>query len=127
MLEHNFERAIAALAPGRRVTVVIRGKARSLPAAPQPAPVAAPDPLEIAARQLLERDVETRSAVAALTERVGDSVRDVGAAIGTIAAGQIELAQQVKELAGTLHLPVRPVYDASGKIIGAQRVARTGG
>lgn len=40
----------------------------------------------------------------------------------TVAISHSDLAQSVKQLTDTLLLPVKPVYDKSGKLIGAQRV-----
>ena len=40
----------------------------------------------------------------------------------TAAIGQADLAQSVAELTNTLRLPVKPLYDKDGKLIGAQRV-----
>lgn len=123
MLEDNYARAIAALAPGRRVTLVVHGKAVALPATAAPPPVPQPDPLVVASKQLLERDAETRAAIASLADRVGESVRAVDSVLGVVSAGQVELAAQVRELSGTLRLPVKPIYDAAGKLIGARRSA----
>lgn len=40
----------------------------------------------------------------------------------TAVTGKADLAQSVAELADTLRLPVKPIYDKDGKLIGAQRV-----
>lgn len=120
-------RCVAACAPGKRVTVVTPdGKAYALPIVPEPASIASPDPMTIAAKQLLESDAQSR----ALLESVGKNFAEVFArvddSIGAVAVGQAQVAQSVAELSGTLHLSVKPVYDKAGKLIGAQRVKKIG-
>lgn len=116
MLEDNLARAIEACSCGRRVTITLAsGKTYRFPILAQEPEAPAPDPLDVLSRQLLERDAAVRSAV--------DAVKD---AVATVAAGQVDLAQTfeqgVKEIVGTLHLPVVPTkYDKDGRIAEARR------
>lgn len=117
---------VAELAVGRPVTVIVAGKSYPLPIVPVPAPVALPDPMTTAARQLLESDAQGR----AMLETVGKNFAEVFTRterrIEAVAAGQEQIVQSVKELTGTLHLPVKPVYDKAGKLIGAERAKKLG-
>lgn len=109
MLEHNFARAIEACAPGKRVMVMFAsGKSLTLPIVPEPPPLAPPHPLEVLGNQLMERDAAMR-AIALRAEEANAALRS-------------ELAEGVREIVGTLHLPVVPTkYDKDGRIIEARR------
>lgn len=117
-------RAVAALAPGKRVAVVAGGELYVLPAVPAPAPVAPPDPLEVAAAKLLESDAQTRDLLEAVGMKFAEVFARVDESIATVAVGQAEVVQAVTENTRTLHLPVRPRYDADGKVVEAQRVKK---
>lgn len=119
-------RRVAMLAPGKRMTVTVDGKSYALPIAPDPEPVAPPHPLEVVSQQLLARDAETRATLVAVAARADDTLNAVRDAVGAVAAGQDQITKSVNELAGTLHLPVKPIYDKSGKLIGAERVKKSG-
>ena len=118
---------VAACAPGKRITVVTPdGKAYALPIAPEPAPVVPPHPFEAVSQQLLARDAEARAAAASIVERMAGTLNAVREVVGAVAAGQAQVAASVNEMSGTLHLPVKPVYDKAGKLIGAKRVKKLG-
>lgn len=114
MLEDNFARAIAACAPGKRVTVTFAsGKRLALPIAAEPPPP--PNPIDVLSEQLRERDAAT----AEIGLRTTDAIAAMKDAVDGLAT---ELAQGVKEIVGTLHLPVVPTkYDKDGRIIEARR------
>lgn len=115
-------RRVAELAPGKQVTVIVNAKSYDLPHRPPPAPPKPPDPLLEFSQRLLERDLETRAAVAAIAARSDAGISAVKNLVNAVAAGQSQVAESVKELSGTLHLPVKPVYDKAGKLVGAKRV-----
>jgi len=123
---HNVLRAVAALAPGKRVMVLTAAGAHELPLKPPPAKVEPPHPLELVSKQLLERDAEARSTITAVAARADETLNSVKAAVADVAAGQAQVAQCVEQLAATLELPTEPIYDDSGKLIGAQRVKKLG-
>lgn len=123
MSAHSVVRAVAVLAPGKRVSVIARRETYELPERPefhQPAP----DPALLAAKKILESDAQSR----AMLESVGKNFADVFArtdeTLASVAAGQAEVVESVRENTRTLHLPVRPVYDKDGKVIAAQRVEK---
>lgn len=121
----NFLRAVAALAPGRRVTVLTRGNAYELPLTPAPAEVAPPHPMEAASKQLLERDAETRASVASVAEavaRIGETAAAVQAAVAGMVSGQSEVAQSVAKLADVMAMDTVPLYNEKGKLVGTRRV-----
>lgn len=129
MLSRNVLRAVAALAPGRRVLVLAGGDTHELPVKPPAPAVTPPHPLEVMSQQLLERDAETRATVAAVADvvaRMGETAQAVQAAMADVASGQAQVARSVSEIAETMALPTKPVYDAAGKLIGAQRVQKLG-
>lgn len=118
---------IEQCAPGKRIVVSVpSGEVYELPLAPKAAPAEPPNPIETLSKQLLERDAEQRAAVAEANARSDETLAVVKEAIGAVAAGQAQVAESVNEMAGTLHLPVKPVYDKGGKLIGAQRVKKLG-
>jgi hypothetical protein len=122
----NVVRAIAALAPGKSVTVTTpAGITHELPLQTEPQPSAA-DPLQAMSEQLLGRDAETRATVAAVAARADETLNAVKSALVEVAAGHSEIAQSVSKLEGTLHMPVKPVYDRDGKLLYAQRVKKPG-
>lgn len=125
MLPHSLARAVAALAPGKRVTVVSRGAAYELPRVEDQAD-AAVHPLETVATRLLQRDAETRATVAAFSERADQALNAVTAAVAGVAGGQADVARSVQQIAATMAQPVEPVYDDEGKLIGARRVKKLG-
>lgn len=129
MLPHSLVRAVAALAPGKRVRVLAAGDAYELPLKPAPARIEPPHPMEAVSKQLLERDAETRATVAAVADvvaRMGETAQAVQAAVADVASGQAQVARSVSEIADTMALPTKPIYDAAGKLIGAQRVRKLG-
>lgn len=117
MLADSLARAVAACAPGKRVTITFAsGKALVLPIVPEPpAPPPPPHPLEVVSQQLRESEAASRELVA----RVHESM-------ASVAEGQAQLAQGMREVVETLHLPVKPLLDTAGKLIGAKRVANLG-
>lgn len=129
MLSPNVLRAVAALAPGKRVTVLAAGKAYDLPLAPPRARVEPPHPLETMSQQLLERDAETRATVVSVAEavaRMGETATAMQAAVAEVAEGQVQVARSVSEIAETMAMPTMPIYDAAGKLVGARRVKKLG-
>jgi hypothetical protein len=126
-MQPSLLKRIAACAPGKRITVFVpSGEVYELPLAPKAAPVEPPSPIETLSKQLLERDAQARAAAAEANARSDEALTAVKEAIGAVATGQAQVAESVNEMAGTLHLPVKPVYDKSGKLIGAQRVKKLG-
>jgi hypothetical protein len=122
----NAVRLIAQCAPGRRVTVIsARGERYELPLKP-PAAVVVSDPIEELSKQLMQRDAEQRAAMAQVVSevvsRVDVTVGEVKAAVSVLAQTQERAAHSASELARTMAMPVRPIYDANGKLIGAHRV-----
>jgi hypothetical protein len=126
-------KCIAECAPGRRVRAIVRGVAYDLPLLPEPEPVQPPHPLEAVATQLLERDAQTRATVTqvvanveSVLARVDETTNVVKSALSDVAAGQNKIADGMQHIASTLSLPVKPVYDDQGKLVGAQRVKKLG-
>ena len=115
---------VAALAPGKRVTVISGGKAYELPVKPPVLVAEPPHPLEAIAKQLSERDAEIRDLLAAVTSRTEEAITEVKAAVKDVAAGHDKVAQSVDEMTKTLHLPVKPHYDKAGKLEYAKRVKK---
>lgn len=119
----EFVRNIAALAPGKNVTVFADDKAYSLPEPLPPPPLPPPpDPIAEAARAMLERDAENRATIEDVRRALTEVVENVGATVAAVAAGQAEIVESLQENTRTLQLPVRPVYDKAGKLLQAQRV-----
>lgn len=117
---------ITACVPGRRVVVFVADKKVSLPlTAADPAP-AAPSPIEMLAQQLSQRDEETRSVIAEAMARVDKAVQVGAAVVASTAQREAEMAQSIAQITTVLALPVKPVYDKSGKLLGAQRVTTLG-
>ncbi len=118
---------ITACAPGKRITVVMPdGKVYALPRPPEPAPVVPPHPLEAISQQLLARAAEGRAAAASIVESMAGTLNAVREVVGSVTAGQAQVVASINEMSGTLHLPVKPVYDDAGKLIGAKRVKKLG-
>lgn len=122
MQSPNVLRAVALLAPGKRVTVLAAGEAYELPLQPTPAPVEPPHPLETLSNQLLERDAEIRATVAAVAARADETLNAVKAAVGIVSAGQEEVVKSMNENTEALYQPVKPAYFKDGKLMHAQRV-----
>lgn len=114
MSVHNVLRAVAACAPGKRITVFVpSGAMYALPIVPAPPPPPAPPtPIEVLSAQLLERDAQMRASVEEVAARTEE----------TLAAVKAAVEQSTEEIVGTLHLPVKPVYFPDGKLKHAQRV-----
>lgn len=114
--------AAAQLAVGRGVRVLdARGAAYEPPAPPLP-PVVEPDPI---VEQLARIEHGNLAARVALMS-VSAGLADVTQAVQAVASGQGAIASGVAGVEATLRAPVEPVYDGSGKIIGAQRRAKKG-
>lgn len=109
-------RCTAECAPGKRVQVVTRDGTWNLPHVPVPV-VVPPHPLEVVATQLLEHDERTRAHVAT----VADTAGVLRATLAEVTEGQVRIAEGIRSLAATMAAPVEPVYNAQGKLIGAQR------
>jgi len=122
-------RSIAALAPGKRVTVIVRGRAHELPVVPEAHPVA---PERDVGQEFLERNAQTAEAVEGAVRNIQEVVREVGASVGAInaalerlAAEQSEAVSGIKGVVAALARPVRPVYDkVTGRLVGAVRDAQ---
>lgn len=117
---------VAACAPGRRVTVITAGKSFVLPSVPEVQPEPPPNPLEVAAAQLLERDAASRALFESTRKSMEEVVTRVDGSVAAVAAAQANVAASVAELADTMALPVKPIYDKQGKLIGAERVKKLG-
>lgn len=126
MQPRDVVRAVAALAPGRRVVVSAAGERYELPLKPAPAPIEPPHPLEVLSKQLLERDASARATAAEVAARADDAMNAVRTVVADVAAGQARVAQCVAQLAETIALPTEPVYDENGKLMGARRVQKLG-
>lgn len=110
--------ACAALAPGRRLVVQCSGKSYALPAEVQPV-IEAENPMSIAAAQIAQSAETNRQVVEAMARQVAQTIERVER---EIAEGNERVAQSLMGLSAALYLPVRPIYDASGHLIGAERV-----
>jgi hypothetical protein len=126
-------KCIAECAQGKRVRAIVRGCVYDLPLQPEPEPVPAPHPLEAVATQLLERDAQTRATVSlvvanveSVVARVDETSSAVNSALASVAIGQQKIADGMQHIAVTMALPVKPVYDKQGKLVGAQRVKKLG-
>lgn len=122
----NVLRAVAALAPGKRVTVIASGKSYDLPSKPAPVPVEPPHPFEAVSKQMLERDAEIRALFKAVAERTDGALNQVREAVSSVNAGQAEVVKSVNENTEALYQPVKPAYFKDGKLMHAQRVKKTG-
>lgn len=116
---------IADLAPGKRLAVIVKGQSYTLPAV-IPEQVVVVDPIAVMAKELID---ETRTLSAALNQSLEETINRglaefaarVDGGFAAVVAGQDKVADGVNRIEGTLHLPVRPMYDSAGKLIGAQR------
>ena len=118
---------IAECAPGKRVHAIIPHDIYELPLQPEPEPVAPPHPLEAVARQLMERDAQTREIVTQVVAALLDeAVSAIKSALSGVAQGQDKVQEAVQQIASMLDRPVKPVYDKHGKLVGARRVAKLG-
>lgn len=120
MSAHSVARAVAALAPGKRVIVLADGKAHELPERPEIAP-AAPDALQVAADRLLESDAQSRAILESVGSKFSELFARVGETSAALSAGYAEVVASVNENTRTLRLPMRPIYDKDGKLIAAER------
>ena len=118
---------IAECAPGKRVRAVIPHDIYELPLPQDPEPVAPPHPLEAVAKQLIEREAQTRAIVKeVVAELLADAVNSIKSALSGVGQGQDKVLEAVQQVAKTLDSPVTPVYDKHGKLVGARRVAKLG-
>jgi hypothetical protein len=115
-------RNVSALAPRKRVTVRVSGIIYGLPAEPPPQPEVVPDAIEAASAKLLESDAQTRALIESFGPKLSEALESIGEVVATVAEGQAEIVQSVRENTRTLHLPVKPVLDKTGKLIEARRV-----
>jgi hypothetical protein len=74
------------------------------------------------ATELLARDAESRALMQSAHETVEALLGRVDKTVASIRDGQTAVAANLKENTRTLHLPVRPVYDAAGRLVEARRV-----
>ena len=124
MSARDVVRAVAALAPGKRVIVMASGVRE-----PEQLKAEAPSPLQVVSQRLLERNAEIQATVTSVAEsvmRIGETAEALKAVVASVAEGQVGLAHSfdngVKEIVGTLHLPVVPTkYDKNGRIAEARR------
>ncbi|MBE0615153.1 MAG: hypothetical protein IH604_15885 [Burkholderiales bacterium] len=126
-------KCIAECAPGKRVRAIVLEGVYELPLAPKPEPAAAEtaQPRETVATLLLERDAQTRASVTQVLEnvvgvvaRVYETATVVKAALAVVAEGQERIAGGMQEITLALERPVKPIYDKTGKLIGAQRARK---
>ena len=118
---------IAECAPGKRVRAIIPHDIYELPLPQDPEPVPPPHPLEAVAKQLIERDAQTRAIVKeVMAELLADAVNSIKSALSGVGQGQDKVLEAVQQVAKTLDSPVKPVYDKQGKLVGARRVAKLG-
>lgn len=111
----SVARVVAACVPGQRVVVVVAGQAYQLPETPPVPVVVPPDPVEVLAKQLLERDAEARAVAASTQLRVLEESQRTQELLRRTIEGQ-------QEIVSTLMLPVVPTgYDKTGRITSAQR------
>lgn len=113
-------RRIADCAPGRRVLV-------ELPIAPKAAEAAGPSMADVALG-ILQRDAaRDREAIdnqAAATAKLEAAMQAMEATMQSMITAQKSIAESVIQLAAIMRQPVRPLYDAKGILIGAQRVEK---
>jgi hypothetical protein len=117
-------RAVAALAPGKSVTVFTAGESYELPPKPKPVTPEPPHPFEAVSKQMLERDAEIRALIKAVAERTDGALNQVKEAVSSVNAGQAEVVKSVNENTEALYQPVKPAYFKDGKLMHAQRVKK---
>lgn len=125
-------RTVAVLAPGVSLELVTaEGDRYALPLVVQEPLARPPDQLETVSRLLLERDEQARREaetmavlMSTVVSRVDDTLNAVKQSVDTVAAAQSKVARSMTRLEGTLHLPVKPIYDKDGKLIGAARSSK---
>ena len=110
-----------------RITTPEPGFACVAPPPPDPK-TGATTALSSAAAEILKRDAAMREElfrVIALTraamERMGATAEEVDRALTEVSKGQERLARGFEALSETMTRPVRPIYDARGKLVGAAR------
>lgn len=95
-----------------------KGAAYSLPLEPEAVMPPAPDPIEVLAQQLRERDAEMRAAVevvAGVAQRADERTAELQGLVKDSIEGQ-------QRIVDTLMLPVVPTkYDKAGRLIEARR------
>lgn len=68
------------------------------------------------------RSIESLAvAMSTVTEQIGQAVASVKEVVSGIATDQQQVAKSFDELAVVLRAPVKPIYDKSGKLVGASR------
>ncbi len=118
---------IARLAGTRPVQLWEKGLRFDFPLAADPEPVAPPDPLQVATAQMIDNQVsaaaEVQSRIRELEQSIKTHMTELAECFRTLDARQSAIAAALEENTRTLKLPVKPIKDTSGKVIGAQREA----
>lgn len=110
-------RRVAACAPGKVVRVAVSGESCELPLAPAQSCAKEPNPLDQIASRLIQNEKLAGDRMDALASDV-HAVRSV---VNAVVDGQIAVVEGINRVVTTLAMPVHPIYDAHGKLIGATR------
>lgn len=118
----EFARRIAACAPKTQVKVSsVNGAVYVVPDAPTP--------VEEQVAKIVAVSAEDVKALQESITRFGETIvsataveTDLSEAVKRIATVQEAIVSNIEKIAETLALPVRPIYDAKGKLIEARRV-----
>ncbi len=116
---------IERLAGAKPVQVFDKGVRFDLPLPLPEAPQPKPDPIVAAAEKIAESQREIAAAFLELNREIIDQVGEHGIQLSQEFGDMKQLAATItaaiEENTRTLHLPVRPIKDASGKVVGAKR------
>lgn len=108
-------RSVLACAAGAKVKLVLGRNEYELPLKPPAVVPAPPDPIEVLAKQIAERDAAERADRAAAEARAKNEAEELRKLVAQTIEGQERIVE-------TLMLPVIPTgYDKSGRIMSAQR------
>lgn len=108
---------MAAVAPGKRFVVELPTARKEVETAP---PTMADVALGILQRDAL-RDREMIAELGRSVESLRESFALLKEAVDGLSSAQTEISKSIAGLAETMAKPVRPIYDAKGKLIGAER------
>jgi len=124
MRSHEILRAVERLAPKKDVAVKHNGAVLSFPV-PEPLP-SADEEMKATVRAMAEEILSeiTKSFAQVVAQQVLE-LSEVKALLRVLSEKQdattVEIAEGFRSIVNTLALPVRPVFDKQGKLIGALR------
>lgn len=115
---------IAELAPGKRLLVELPGVKAEVPTEPSMADVCLSilKRDQIRDREALDKLAESVKAMAEALSGLGVIVEQQREATAAMAANQQAAVEAVKSVTELLSQPMRPIYDAKGRLVGAERV-----